>query len=115
MSKNGMLLSHYLDSEHLPCAREKNIINQFSSAFPPTVLIKAVNDRLIDPVQTQMAYDRLRELGVECVMHAAEGMEHGDAEETILMLDRWGRDIAKTWWERYYKPCLDFCIDKCTA
>ena len=115
LENNGMLLPFFTGCETRPCPTERNVITQLSADSPPTVLIKALNDRSIDPKQTQMAYDRLKELGVDALILEAEGMEQGDCEERSLRLARWGRTSASGWWKSCYQPALDFCIARCEA
>ncbi|EIW66558.1 hypothetical protein M231_02257 [Tremella mesenterica] len=114
-ASNGMLVPQWVDEFPPPYSPEKNMITQFSSDFPPTVLIKAMADKLVPTEHTQSAYDKLTELGVETKLFEARGMEHGDVEETTRILQRWGRELAHVWWEEAYKPATDFCIAKCRA
>lgn len=111
--KRGALLPDWLQEpvgHTIP--PQKNPIDSFTPQWPPTVLIKAELDELIPNVQTQMAYDRLKELGVDTQLLLARGMYHGDGEETIGTLKKWKRDICEVWWDEVYKPALDFCISR---
>lgn len=49
---------------------------QLKEDFPPTFLLHGSNDRLVLPAESQLTYDRLRELGVEAELHVLEGAGH---------------------------------------
>ena len=49
---------------------------QMADDFPATFLLHGSDDRLVLPVESELTYERLKELGVEVEMHLLEGAGH---------------------------------------
>ena len=49
---------------------------QLAEDFPATFLLHGKEDRLVLPVESELTYERLQELGVEVEMHLLEGAGH---------------------------------------
>lgn len=49
---------------------------QLTEKFPPTFLMHGKHDKLVLPAESQLTYDRLKELGVEVELHMLEGAGH---------------------------------------
>ena len=49
---------------------------QLTETFPPTLLIHGKDDQLVLPAESQLTYDRLKDLGVEVELHLLEGAGH---------------------------------------
>lgn len=79
--------------------------------FPPTVIVLAANDTLIDPQSSRDLAAALTDLGVESRVLEAEGMPHGALEPENPGSPR----IADRWWESSAVPALEFCVEKCRA
>ena len=49
---------------------------QLTKEFPATFLLHGQDDKLVLPAESQVTYDRLKELGVEVELHMVEGASH---------------------------------------
>ena len=85
-------------------------LDHVTSSFPPTVCMKALKDAALDPENTQVAYDKLRELGVDTKLVVAEEMQHGDAEGENGMNLHPPREAK--YWTDVYNVALDWCIER---
>lgn len=106
IASQNSLLNSYLRGdasiEHCP-------LKLLSSAFPPSVIVKALADKLLPPEHCDVMYGKLVELGVETKLLEAKDMEHGYAEAPREV---WPKGVR--WWEEVYAPALDFCIKHCS-
>lgn len=105
--ETGTLLE-FLTSSPRPYPTEHSPQQNLHAAFPPTVLVLAEADMLIDPETTRSVHDRLTELGVESLLLEAKDMPHGALEPSPGVLEQ-----GKEWWDDIAVPALEFCISKC--
>ena len=49
---------------------------QITETFPPTFLLHGRDDKVVLPGESQLTYERLKELGVEVELHLLEGAGH---------------------------------------
>ena len=49
---------------------------QLTEEFPPTFLMHGKDDTIVLPAESELTYERLKELGVEVEMYLLEGAEH---------------------------------------
>ena len=62
---------------YIPEELRKAILQtQLTEHFPPTFLLHGKDDKLVLPVESELTYERLRELGVEAELHMLEGAGH---------------------------------------
>lgn len=55
---------------------------QLTDQFPATFLLHGADDKFVLPVESQLTYDQLTELGVEVELHMLEGAGHTLIDET---------------------------------
>lgn len=93
-----------------PTLLKRHVLRRVTPSFPPTVLVKAMADVLVDPAQTSDVYNRLKDVGVETKLIEARDMLHGDVEGENDMLDHPKRE--KYFWKEVYNVALDWCIER---
>ena len=69
---------------------------QLAQDFPATFLLHGKDDRLVLPVESELTYERLKELGVEVEMHLLEGAGHTLLDERVpLTLAEGARELQR--------------------
>lgn len=104
-------LNAHLTNTTAPYPPEHSPVQNVHHAFPPTAIVLAEADTVIDPQSSRDLETRLKALGVETRLLVAEGMPHGALEPTPPGIP----DISGKWWEAVAVPALEFCVEKCRA
>ncbi|BEJ17067.1 hypothetical protein CspHIS471_0604680 [Cutaneotrichosporon sp. HIS471] len=104
---SGTLLE-CLTSSQWPYPTEHSPMQHLHDKFPPTVLVLAEADTLLDPVTTSVLHDRLEELGVESLLLVGKDMPHGAMEPEMGAPEQ-----GKEWWDDVAVPALEFCVRHC--
>ncbi|ORY24493.1 Alpha/Beta hydrolase protein [Naematelia encephala] len=106
----SFLVSCYLEEPGAPFSRSNFFIDLVGPQYPPTVLIKALDDTLLDATQTSDAYERLKQLNVDVKLIEAHDMKHGDAEGENDMKEHPAREAG--FWDGVFDVALDWCIER---
>ena len=96
-----------------PYPESTSWLRHVTSEFPPTVFVKAMDDRTLDPEQTTLAYEKLRSLEVDTIQIEAKDMQHGDAEGENDMKRHPPREAY--FWKEVYPVAMDWCIERTRA
>ena len=81
---------------------------QLTDTFSPTFLLHGRDDRLVLPAESQLTYDRLKELGVEVEMHMLDGAGHA-------LIDRKDAPNLAAGVEEVRQKAVDFLVRKLKA
>jgi acetyl esterase/lipase len=100
-------LNAYLVEEDYPFSPTHNPSVLLTSASPPTAIILAKEDELLDPAQMYLLRENFGKLGVECRIYEAEGMKHGIIESPTTTWPE-GND----WWNDILAPALDWVSER---
>jgi acetyl esterase/lipase len=102
-------LNGYMTGEHLPPFSSTHCITKLvGPGLPPTVLVLAEADQILDPSQTRELFERLLESGVEAKLIVAKGMPHGALERPR---STWPEGAE--WWDEVAVPALEWAIARC--
>lgn len=105
--ETNTLLEHLTGSQ-APYPTDHSPVDHLHPAYPPTVLVCAAGDELIDPQQTRDVHDRLTALGVESKLIEVPDMPHGALEQAPDKFKPGGE-----WYDSVLVAALDFCITRC--
>lgn len=105
--QTGTILE-FLTSSPWPYTTEHSPLHHLHASFPPTVLVLAEADTLIDPATTRAVHDRLTVLGVESLLLVGKDMPHGALEPAPGVPEQ-----GKEWWDDVAVKALEFCVRHC--
>lgn len=108
MAMQSGTLIEFLTSSPRPYPTEHSPMQNLHAKFPPTVLVLAEADMLLDPRTTQAVYERLTELGVESLLLVGKDMSHGAMEPGLGAPAQ-----GEQWWDGVAVPALEFCVRHC--
>ncbi len=105
----GGYLNSYLCNQDPPFPPEYSAKDLIDSSFPPTFVIVATADTLIQPAQSYEFYVTLQKHGIQCGLSEAKGMEHGRSEksEDTELAER----EYKVWFQEAIQPGLKWVVE----
>lgn len=98
-------LNTWLCGQDSPYPKSVNPIDVVNGDFPPTLVIVATEDKLIDPAESYDIVNKLKSLGVDARYLEARGMPHGIAEDGR---ETWPED--QDWWNEAILPGLEWIV-----
>jgi acetyl esterase/lipase len=98
-------LNTWLCGQDSPYPKSVNPIDVVNKDFPPTLVIVATEDKLIDPAESYDVVSKLKSVGVDARFLEARGMTHGIAEDGR---ETWPED--QDWWNEAILPGLEWIV-----
>lgn len=98
-------LNTWLCGRDSPYPKSVNPMDVVNGDFPPTLVIVATEDKLIDPAESYDIVNKLKSVGVDARYLEARGMPHGIAEDGR---EAWPED--QEWWNEAILPGLEWIV-----